>query len=106
MLRGRHIIRVRLAAAAIALLGLAGAAALTSATAHSGTAGATPGVPARARASAPRILAARPGIATTYVVNAVGHGDTDRYRDQQSRTRHQDRKDPCRDRDHAMTGIR
>lgn len=58
MLRGRHMIRVRLAAAAIASLGLAGAAALVGATAHSGTARATPGVPARARASAPRIRVA------------------------------------------------
>jgi YVTN family beta-propeller protein len=74
MLRGRHIIRVRLAAAAIASLGLAGAVALAGATAHSGTAGATPGVPAQARAPAPRIPAARPGIATVYVVNA--HSDT------------------------------
>ena len=68
MLRGRHVIRVRLAVAASASLGLAGA------TAHSGTPGATPGVPAQARASAPRIRAARLGIATAYVVNA--HSDT------------------------------
>ena len=33
------------------------------------------------------------------------HGDTDQHRDQQGRPRHQNRKDPCRDRDHAMTGI-
>ena len=33
------------------------------------------------------------------------HGDTDQHRDQQGRTRHQNRKDPVRDRDHAMTGI-
>ena len=74
MARGRHIIRVRLAAAAIVSLGLVGAAALVGATAHPGTAGVTPGVPAQARASAPRIPAARPGIATAYVVNA--HSDT------------------------------
>lgn len=74
MLRGRHIIGVRLAAAAITSLGLAGAAALAGTTAHSGTAGATPGVPAQARASAPWIPAARPGIGTAYVVNA--HSDT------------------------------
>jgi hypothetical protein len=59
MLRGRHIIRVRLAAAAIASLALAGGAALAGATAHSGTAGATPGVPAQARAPAPRTLAGK-----------------------------------------------
>ena len=47
MLSGRHIIGVRLAAAAIASLGLADAPALAGTTAHSGTAGATPGVPAR-----------------------------------------------------------
>jgi YVTN family beta-propeller protein len=63
-----------LAAVAIASLGLAGAAALAGTTAHSGTAGATRGMPAQARAAAPRIPAARPGTATVYVVNA--HSDT------------------------------
>ena len=63
MLRGRHIIRVRLATAAIASLGLA------------------PGAPdprgtARDR---DRLCGER----------AFGYGDTDRHRDQQSRTPHQ-----------------
>ncbi len=59
-----------LAAVAIASLGLAGAAALAGTTAHSGTAGATRGMPAQARAAADRIPATRPGTATAYVVNA------------------------------------
>jgi len=50
-----------LAAVAIASLGLAGAAALAGTTAHSGTAGATRGMPAQARAAADRIPATRPG---------------------------------------------
>jgi YVTN family beta-propeller protein len=75
--RSRLTVRVRqagLAAVAIASLGLAGAAALAGTTAHSGTAGATPGVLAQAGAAADRIPATRPGTATVYVVNA--HSDT------------------------------
>jgi YVTN family beta-propeller protein len=55
-----------LAAIAVASLGLAGAAALAATTTHSGAAGVTRGMPARARAAADRI----PGTATVYVANA------------------------------------
>jgi hypothetical protein len=74
MVRGRHIIRVRLAAAAIVPLGLVGAAAPRRRHRTPGHVRGHAGVPAQARASAPRIPAARPGIATAYVVNA--HSDT------------------------------
>ena len=50
------------------LVGLAGAAVLAGTTACSGTAGATRGMPAQARAAADRTPATRPG--TAYVVNA------------------------------------
>src|SRR6266566_5021715 len=134
-----------LAAVAIASLGLAGAAALAGTTAHSGTAGATRGMPAQARAAADRIPATRPGTATAYVVNAgsgtvtpiaiannragpaipVGDnpqaiaitpdGKTAYVANFVSSTvtpistatnKPGRRKDPFRDRDHAMTGIR
>src|SRR6266700_274001 len=134
-----------LAAVAIASLGLAGAAALAGTTAHSGTAGATRGMPAQARAAADRIPATRPGTATAYVVNAgsgtvtpiaiannragpaipVGDnpqaiaitpdGKTAYVANYVSGTvtpistatnKPGRRKDPFRDRDHAMTGIR
>jgi YVTN family beta-propeller protein len=52
------------------LFGLAGAAVLAGTTACSGTAGATRGMPAQARAAADRTPATRPGTATAYVVNA------------------------------------
>lgn len=54
----------------VVLSGLAGAAALAGTTACSGTAGATRGMPAQARAAADRTPATRPGTATADVVNA------------------------------------
>ena len=54
----------------VVLFGLAGAAVLAGTTACSGTAGATRGMPAQARAAADRTPATRPGTATAYVVNA------------------------------------
>src|SRR5439155_571116 len=59
-----------LAAVAIASLCLAGAAALTGTAAHPGTAGATRGTSAQARAAADRIPVTQPGTATIYVANA------------------------------------
>ena len=96
--------RAGLATVAIGSFGLAGCSGSWSGedtTACSGTAGATRGMPAQARAAADR-----PPLDTARDRHrlrgerGIGHGDTDRHRDQQSRTRDQGGRQPSCDRYH------